>query len=246
MDDFLLFICVGFAAQLVDGAIGMAYGLIGTSTLISVGIPPATASASIHAAEVFTSCVSGVSHWRLKNIDFTLVKRLAPAGMVGGAIGAYVLATNDSETLNVLIACYLLIMGIVVIRKGLRKFVENQNPPRHIPVLGFFGGLLDAMGGGGWGPIVNTSLIGRGTSPRMAIGSTSLSEFFVTATISCTFLFTIGLELWPIITGLIIGGVLAAPIAAYAAKHLPVRILMMLVGITIMVLSLRTIAVFLQ
>lgn len=235
----LLFICVGFAAQLVDGSIGMAYGLIGTSTLLSFGIPPATASASIHAAEVFTTCASGFSHWRLKNIDWHLVKRLAPAGMLGGFIGAFVLATQANDWLSLLIALYLTGMGAVVLRRGLRKFKENPNPPKHIRLLGFFGGLFDSIGGGGWGPMVTTNLMGQGTHPRMAIGSTSLSEFFVTFTISCTFLATIGLELWPVITGLVIGGVLAAPFAAYAAKHLPVRFIMIGVGIIIMALSIK-------
>ncbi|MDB2414185.1 sulfite exporter TauE/SafE family protein [Rickettsiales bacterium] len=240
MSDFFLFICVGFAAQLVDGSIGMAYGLIGTSTLFSMGIPPATASASVHAAEVFTTAASGISHWRFKNIDFKLVKRLAPAGMLGGFIGAYILATHANILLNFLIACYLLVMGAIVLLRGMRKFSESRKPPQHIPLLGFFGGMFDAIGGGGWGPMVNSNLMGQGTNPRIAIGTTSLSEFFVTATISCTFLLTIGLELWPIITGLIIGGVIAATIAAYAAKRLPVRVLMIIVGIVIIILSART------
>lgn len=243
MSDFLLFIAVGFAAQLVDGSIGMAYGLIGTSTLLSMGIPPAIASASIHAAEVFTTCASGLSHWRLKNIDFRLVKRLAPAGMLGGFIGAYILATNANALISFAIACYLLLMGCVVLRRGMRKFLETDSPPKHISLLGFVGGLCDAIGGGGWGPVVNSTLMGKGTHPRFAIGSTSLSEFFVTATISATFFATIGLDLWPIIAGLIIGGVIAAPIAAYAAKHLPVRLLMILVGVVIMCLSLRTMVI---
>ncbi|MAR56286.1 MAG: hypothetical protein CMM93_03805 [Rickettsiales bacterium] len=243
MSEFFLFIAVGFAAQLVDGAIGMAYGLVSTSTLLSFGIPPATASASVHAAEVFTTGASGLSHWRLKNIDWKLVKRLAPAGMLGGFLGAYILATNASTWLSLAIAFYLVIMGAVVLRKGLRRFMSNPHQPKHVPVIGFFGGLLDAIGGGGWGPLVTTNLLGQGTQPRMAIGSTNLAEFFVTFTISCTFLLTIGLELWPIITGLIIGGVIAAPIAAYAAKYVPARILMVAVGLIIMGLSLRTIVI---
>lgn len=240
MSDVLLFMCIGFAAQLVDGAIGMAYGLIGTSILLSTGVPPATASASIHAAEVFTTCASGISHWRLKNIDFTLVKRLAPAGMLGGFIGAYILATNANHIMSLLIAFYLILMGGIVLLRGLRNIRENKNPPRHVSLLGFFGGLFDSIGGGGWGPMVTSTLLGQGKQPRMVIGSTSLSEFFVTTTISCTFLFTIGLELWPIITGLIIGGVLAAPFAAYAAKKLPTRVLMIIVGVVLMFLSIKT------
>lgn len=241
MDELVLFILIGFAAQLVDGAIGMAYGLIGTSILLSIGITPVTASASIHVAEVFTTFVSGVSHWRLKNIDWRLIKRLVPAGMLGGFTGAFILATQANDILIFLISGYLLIMGIVVLRRGLLKLSPAIALPRYIPLLGFFGGLLDAIGGGGWGPLVTSHLMGKGTHPRLAIGSTNLSEFFVTATISCTFFLTIGFELWPIITGLIIGGVIAAPIAAIAAKKIPARVMMIIVGIIIMILSLRKI-----
>ncbi len=239
--EIIFFIFVGFAAQLVDGAIGMAYGLIGSLTLISFGIPPATASASIHAAEVFTTGASGLSHWRFKNIDFSLVKRLVPAGMAGGFIGAFILAEYASTTLSLIIAFYLFIMGGVVLRRGFGKFSIIKKKARYLAPLGFVGGLLDAIGGGGWGPLVNSNLIGQGTNPRISIGSTSLAEFFVATTISSTFFFTIGLSLWPIITGLVIGGVIAAPFAALAAKKLPTKILMVIVGLAIMVLSARVI-----
>jgi uncharacterized membrane protein YfcA len=241
--ELFTFILIGFAAQLVDGAIGMAYGLVSTSTLLSVGIAPATASASVHAAEVFTTGASGLSHWRLKNIDWRLVRRLAPAGMAGGFLGAYILATNASQLLSLIVGLYLIVMGAVVFKKGLQRFKANPNPPKHIPIIGFFGGMLDAIGGGGWGPLVTTNLLGQGTQPRLAIGSTSLSEFFVTFTISVTFMATIGLELWPIITGLVIGGVLAAPIAAFAARFVPARVIMLIVGAVIMALSLRTVII---
>ncbi len=239
--DLLVFIAIGFAAQLVDGALGMAYGLITTSTLLSLGVHPATASASVHAAEVFTSGASGLSHWRLKNIDWALVKRLAPAGMAGGYVGAYVLSSVSSSWLHLAIAIYLFIMGIIVISKGLQKMVTSSKPLKHIPVIGFFGGLFDAIGGGGWGSLVTSNLLSQGANPRQAIGSTNISEFFVTFTISCTFMMTIGLELWPIILGLVIGGVCAAPIAAYAVKYISVRILFLIVGSCITMLSLRNI-----
>lgn len=244
--DFFLFICIGFAAQLVDGAIGMAYGLIGTSTLLSIGIPPATASASIHAAEVFTTAASGLSHWRLKNIDFALVRRLVPTGMLGGFIGAYILAVYSNDLLGLMVALYLLVMGGVVLRRGLLRIAASTTPLKRVPVLGFIGGILDAIGGGGWGPIVTSSLLGQGTSPRYAIGSVNLAEFFVTLTISTTFFLTVGLSLWPIITGLIIGGIIAAPLAALAAKHIPAKMLMLVVGCVVVLLSVRTLVIALQ
>src|SRR5687767_4000790 len=200
-DDFLLFVVVGFAAQLVDGAVGMAYGLTGTTVLLSVGVAPATASACVHAAEVFTTGASGVSHWRLGNVKFDLIWKLAVPGMIGGAIGAYLLTTIPGETIRPIINAYLLVMGLVILWRAWRKFDTTSEPPKRVPVLGLFGGFVDAIGGGGWGPMVASTLIGRGTTPRFAIGSVNLAEFFVTVMITSTFLFTIGLELWPIIAG---------------------------------------------
>ena len=245
-EDILLYVAVGFAAQMVDGAIGMAYGVTSSSVLLSLGIPPATASACVHAAETCTTAVSGLSHWKLGNVDFKLVRRLALPGAIGGGIGAYVLSNIDGTVIKPYIAGYLLLMGIFILWKAFRPNAQLTNPPENVGPLGFVGGFMDSIGGGGWGPIVTTTLIGRGTVPRYAIGSVNLSEFFVTLTISATFLFTIGLELFPIITGLIIGGVIAAPFAALAAKYLPDKALMILVGIVITLLSLRTIVLALR
>ena len=241
MEEILLFVVIGFLAQLVDGAVGMAYGLFSTSMMMSLGIPPATASASVHVAEVFTTAASGAAHWRQKNIDFALVKRLAPAGMVGGFLGAYVLASHASEWLRIGVAAYLAGMGCFIIYRAVTKMRTKEIDLKKVPPLGLIGGFFDAIGGGGWGPMVTTSLVGQGANPRKAIGSVSISEFFVATTISTTFMFTIGLDLWPIITGLVIGGVIAAPLAAYTTKKLPLRALMLLVGVVIIGLSLRTI-----
>jgi uncharacterized membrane protein YfcA len=239
-EEILLYVAIGFMAQLIDGAIGMAYGVTSTSVLLSFGVPPATASACVHAAETFTTAASGASHWRVGNVDLKLVKRLAIPGAIGGAIGAYLLSNIDGTIIQPYIAGYLLLMGFYILWKALKTSPELKDPPENVASLGFVGGFVDSIGGGGWGPIVTTSLIGRGTTPRYAIGSVSLSEFFVTLTISATFMLTIGLELWPIITGLIVGGIIAAPFAALAAKHLPARALMILVGCVIMILSVRT------
>ena len=238
-DDFILFVAVGFAAQLVDGALGMAYGLSATSVLLGLGIPPATASASVHAAEVFTTAASGASHWRFGNVDFRLLRRLALPGMLGGAAGAYLLAEAPVEVIRPLVNVYLLAMGALILWRAMRLHRPAYDPARRVGLLGLGGGFLDAIGGGGWGAIVTSSLIGRGVAARHAIGTTSLGEFFVTTTVSATFVATIGIELWPIIAGLVLGGVLAAPFAAYVVRRLPDRPLMILVAVLIILLSLR-------
>jgi hypothetical protein len=238
-DEFLLFVAVGFAAQLVDGAIGMAYGLTATSVLLSLGVPPSTASACVHTAEVFTTGASGVSHWRMGNTRFDLIWKLAVPGMIGGAAGAYLLAKTPGDVIAPIISAYLLAMGCLILWKAVSKRTESDAPPKHIAPLGLAGGFLDAIGGGGWGPMVASTLIGRGLTPRFAIGSVNLAEFFVTSVISATFVFTIGLELFPIIGGLILGGVVAAPFAAYATRKIPDQPMMILVAIVIIILSVR-------
>lgn len=246
-EDIWLYVAIGFAAQMVDGAIGMAYGLTSTSFMLGLGVPPATASACVHAAECFTTAVSGLSHWKFGNVDWRLVRRLAIPGAIGGGIGAYVLSNLDGNVIKPYIAAYLVLMGVFILWKALRTTPqESTEPAKHVGPLGFFGGLVDSIGGGGWGPIVTTTLIGSGTTPRYAIGSVNLTEFFVTLVISATFMFTIGLELFPIIVGLIIGGVIAAPLAAYATKTLPSKVLMIAVGLVIIGVSIRTIWIALR
>ncbi len=237
-EQVLLFVAVGFAAQLVDGAIGMAYGVTATTVMLSMGVTAPAASASVHAAEVFTTAASGFSHWRLGNVDFRLLRRLALPGMLGGALGAYVLS-EAGEALRPFVSAYLLAMGGYILWKAVAERPTNDEPPRHVSVLGLIGGFLDAVGGGGWGPMVASTLIGGGTKPRFAIGSVNLTEFLVTATTTATFVFTIGLELWPIILGLILGGMIAAPFAAVATRRLPDKPLMILVAVVVMILSLR-------
>jgi uncharacterized protein len=239
-DDIALYIAIGFAAQLVDGAIGMAYGVMSSSILMSMGVSPAVASACVHMAETFTTGISGFSHWKFGNVDFALVRRLAIPGAIGGALGAYILTNIDGNIVKPYVAGYLLVMGLYILWKARAVEAESSEPVKNVSLLGLFGGFVDSIGGGGWGPIVTTTLIGRGTIPRYAIGSVNLSEFFVTLAISATFILTIGLELWPIIVGLVVGGALAAPLAAYATRYLPARVLMVIVGCVIVTLSLRT------
>ncbi|MFY8092340.1 MAG: sulfite exporter TauE/SafE family protein [Niveispirillum sp.] len=239
LEDILLFIAVGFAAQMVDGAIGMAYGVTASTVMMSMGVPPATASASVHVAEMFTTGASGFAHWRARNVRLDLVWRLALPGMIGGALGAYILSGVDGDFIRPLVAVYLLVMGALILWKALHPPPPHELSTRKVAGLGLTGGFLDAIGGGGWGPMVTSTLIGGGTTPRYAIGSTNLAEFFVTVTVSVTFILTIGLELWPAILGLIIGGVVAAPFAAMVTQKLPDKPMMILVAVVIMLLSLR-------
>ncbi|WP_439598620.1 sulfite exporter TauE/SafE family protein [Falsiroseomonas sp.] len=240
MDEFLLFTAVGFLAQMIDGAIGMAYGLTATSVLVSLGTHPAVASASVHAAEVFTTGASGFAHWRLRNVNARLVARLALPGIAGGIAGALVASSLPMQVIRPLVSAYLLGMGALILWRAWRP--PAPRPDRPVTLLGLGGGFLDAAGGGGWGPIVTSTLIGRGDVPRIAIGSTNAAEFFVTLAITAAFFTAIGLELWQAILGLVVGGVLAAPFAALVARHVPPRGLMLLVGGVIMLLSLRGLA----
>lgn len=242
MDDILLFMVVGFVAQMVDGAIGMAYGLTASSVMMSMGTPPAIASASVHAAEVFTTGASGLAHWRVGNVNWRLMARLAVPGVIGGVIGAYVLSDLPVTYVKPAVAAYLVVMGGVILYKALRPRPETVKPQNTI-ILGLGGGFLDAIGGGGWGPLVASTLIGRGNVPRVAIGSTNAAEFFVTLAVTATFFGTIGLELWPVILGLVLGGVIAAPFAALITKKLPDRPLMIMVAVVIMLLSLRNLLI---
>ena len=238
--ELALFVAVGFAAQLIDGAIGMAYGLFASSVLLGLGIPPATASASVHVAEVFTTGASGLAHWRMGNVRRELVLRLAVPGALGGVLGAYLLSAAPTDAMRVGVSLYLMGLGALILFKALRPRPPAELPPRQVGILGFCGGALDAIGGGGWGAIVTSTLIGRGGLPRTAIGSAILAEFFVTTAISATFIVVIGVSLWPVILGLVLGGVLAAPIAALVVRRLPGRLLMAVVGAAVSLLALRS------
>jgi uncharacterized membrane protein YfcA len=240
--DFWVLIAVGFLAQLIDGSLGMAYGVSSNSFLLGVGVPPAIASASVHTAEVFTTAISGFSHWKLGNIDKRIVFGLIIPGMMGGALGAYVLTSLDGNIIKPYISIYLLVMGIRILYKA---FVHKENPdkdprPKLLVPLGLAGGSLDAIGGGGWGPIVTTTLISSGHTPRKTIGSVNFSEFFVTLVVSITFLITIGISHWNVFLGLMIGGVIAAPLGALLTKKIPARVIMVIVGLIIIFLQIRT------
>lgn len=231
--DFLLFVLIGFGAQVIDGALGMAFGVLTTTSLLTMGVPPALASAMTHVTEIFTSAASGASHAYQRNIDWKLVARLAPAGMIGGAIGAYTLANVDGDMIAPFISIYLIVIGFIILIKSFRKVIGERVRDWTIPIVGGVGGIMDAIGGGGWGPVVTSTLVSRGHDAKKVIGSTNLTEFLVTSVISATFILTLGwAQLGPAL-GLILGGVLAAPFGALLVKRLPIKILMRAVAVII-------------
>lgn len=240
MDIFLACILVGFIGQLVDGSLGMAYGVSCNTFLLSLGLPPAVGSASVHAAEVITTGVSGLTHFKLGNVRKDLFLRLLIPGAIGGGLGAYALTQFDGSLIKPYISAYLLAMGIVIIVRGLRAAPGEGEVRRFIEPLALAGGVCDAIGGGGWGPVVTTTLVASGNQPRQTIGSVNAAEFFVTLVESVVFILTIGFSHWQLVLGLLIGGVLAAPLAAFAVRRLPVRALMILVGALITGISLNT------
>jgi len=238
----LLYILAGFTAQMIDGALGMAYGVTATTFLLSFGITPAASSASVHASEVFTSGVSGLMHLKFGNVNNKLFKKLLIPGVIGAIVGAYILSSFEQYNFIIkpLVSIYTLILGVIIVFKALKKDAIRQKIKRIFP-LAFAGGFLDSIGGGGWGPIVSSTLIARGRNPRYTIGSVNLAEFFIALASSLTFVTLIGLTHWAIIIGLIIGGCIAAPIAAYLSNKIPTKAIMLLVGIAVIILSLKRI-----
>ncbi len=242
--DFLLYIAAGFIAQMIDGALGMAYGVSASSLLMAFGVPPAATSATVHAAECFTTGASALSHHAFGNVDKFLFRRLLIPAVIGAVIGAYLLSAIDGDVLKPYVSGYLILIGLLIIAKAFRQ-IPPRNVTTHLTPLGFFGALVDSMGGGGWGPIVASNLIVRGNDVRITVGSVNAVEFFVTLAASITFLLTIGLTHWSIILGLALGGVIAAPFGAFAAKRIPHKPFMVLVGVLVTALSVRNLLKFL-
>lgn len=235
----LLFISVGFVAQMIDGSLGMAYGISCSSFLMSTGVSPVLASASVHVAEVFTTASSGFFHWKLGNFDKKLFRRLAIPGVLGASLGALLLSNFDGKIIQPYISAYLLFMGIVLIQKSFRPVKLWKF--KRIGILGFFGGFMDSSGGGGWGPIVSTTLMAGGNHPAKTIGTVNAAEFFVAFTASGVFTLFVGVESLEIVIGLVIGGMLAAPFGALLANKINKRVAMVIVGVLIIGLSLRTV-----
>jgi len=237
----LPFILIGFAAQLVDGALGMAFGVICNTLLVAVmGVPPAQASARIHVVEMFTTAVSGISHLIHRNIEWPLFWRLLIPGVIGGVTGAYLLANIDAKAARPFVMGYLACVGVYLLWRAWEMTHHHEHKPaRVVEPLGLIGGFLDAAGGGGWGPIVPSNLLVQGVEPRQTIGTVNTAEFFLTTVISLTFIVTIGLQAFTIATiGLIIGGLLAAPLGAVLAKRIPAKRLLYMVGTVLTLTSL--------
>ena len=230
----LPFIAVGFAAQAVDGALGMAFGVISNTLLVGVlGVPPALASQRVHVVECFTTATSGISHLLHGNIDKKLFFRLLIPGMIGGATGAYVLTSLDAAVVKPFVLAYLTAIGLMLLYRGF-KYPPAGKPAKVVAPLGLVGGFLDAAGGGGWGPVVTSNLLIQGADPRRVIGTVNAVEFSLTLTISATFIYHLGFaDLAGATLGLLIGGLAAAPLGAWAAKHIPAKPMLVMVGIVL-------------
>lgn len=241
-ESFFYYILGGFIAQMIDGALGMAYGVTSATFLLTLGVPPSAVSASVHASEIFTSGVSGYMHLKFGNVNSKLFKKILIPGVIGAIAGAYLLTSLEQYIyiIKPLVAVYTLILGILIIQKALKKRIEKR-PIRQIGWLAFAGGSLDSIGGGGWGPIVTSTLIARGRHPKYTIGSVNLAEFFVSLASSVTFITLIGFSHWQVVLGLILGGMVAAPIAANLSRKLPIKTMMIMVGTIVIIVSLRII-----
>lgn len=241
LEALLPFIGVGFFAQLIDGALGMAFGVITNTLLVSVmGIAPARASASVHLVESFTTAASAISHTLHKNVNWKLFARLVIPGVIGGVTGAYLLANIDAKAARPFVMTYLAGVGIYLLWRAWEMTHHHEHKTaKFVEPLGLVGGFLDAAGGGGWGPIVTSNLLVQGVEPRQTIGTVNTAEFFLTTVISLTFIATIGLQAFTIATiGLIIGGLLAAPLGAVLAKRIPAKRLLYMVGTVLTLTSL--------
>jgi uncharacterized membrane protein YfcA len=231
MDHWWLFFAVGFVAQLVDGALGMAYGVLANAALLAIGLPPANASALVHTAEIFTTSASAASHIYHRNVDWRMVARLGVTGVLGAILGAWVLSNVEVTAARRFVYAYLLIMGFYILWKSMRIASVPRKPAGWTVLLGF-------GAGGGWGPMTTSTLVGSGHAPRYSVGSVNTAEFFVTISAAATFLTEIGVAPLEHFIPLVLGGVLAAPFGGWVVKHVPTRALMTAVGILIVTLSI--------
>jgi len=238
LNALLPFIAVGFAAQLVDGALGMAFGVISNTLLVGVlGVPPAQASQRVHLVECFTTAVSGISHLLHGNIDKSLFFRLLIPGVTGGVLGAYVLTSIDAEVVKPFVLIYLTGIGIYLFARGVLH-QPTMKAAKYVAPLGLVGGFLDAAGGGGWGAVVTSNLLIQGANPRKVVGTVSAVEFFLTISVSVAFIYHLGIaDVAGATLGLLIGGIAAAPLGAFAAKRFAARHMLILVGIVVTMTS---------
>lgn len=239
---FLVFFGIGVFAQLVDGTLGMGYGATSTSFLLAYGVPPVVSSTGVHVAEMFTTGASAISHHKFGNINKKLVKHLLIPGVLGSITGAYLLSdVINGDVIKPFIAVYMIILAVVIIRKALKKSIVKKKTTK-LSALAAFGGFMDSVGGGGWGPIVTSTLLGRGRNPRYTIGSVNAAEFAISFASGITFMLFGGIHGWQVIIGLILGGVISAPLAAYLVNKIRRKPMMVAVGILIILLSLKTLS----
>ena len=239
--NFHWMLLAGFLAQLIDGSLGMGYGVTSATILLSAGISPASISASIHTAEMFASGASGYSHYKFGNVNKKLFKTLVIPGVIGAILGAILLTklgNANTSMLRVVLAGYTLFLGVKFLINAFRE-QKRQKKFKNYTLLAGTGGFLDSFGGGGWGPLVTTTLINKGRSPKYVIGSVSLTEFFVTLASAFTFFTLIGVSHWQVILALVIGGIVAAPIAAKLAGRMPRKTAFILLGILVIIWSIR-------
>jgi uncharacterized membrane protein YfcA len=235
--EFFLLFAIGFLAQIVDGALGMAYGVITNAALLSIGLAPAQASALVHTAEIFTTSASAASHIYHRNVDWRFVLRLGVPGVLGAILGAWILSNVDVTQARRYVYVYLLIMGGYILWRAVRIAPIRDRLAGWMPPVGFIAGFLDASGGGGWGPVVTSTLVGSGHAPRHTVGSVNTAEFFVTVASATTFFIELGASPMQQLVPLVLGGLLAAPVGGWAVKHVSARVLMIAVGLLIVTLS---------
>jgi uncharacterized membrane protein YfcA len=227
------FIAIGLLAQAVDSAFGLAFGVLSNLLLVLFGLPPLGASAATRSVESFTSGASGMAHVLQRNVDWPLFARLVVPGILGGVVGVWMLLLLKGDVLRPVLLVYLIALGVYLLWRAPRR-PQAFRRMRLVGPLGLLGGFFDASGGGGWGPLVTGNLLAQGMTPRMAIGTTNAAEFFVTVTVLATFIGTLGLETFgTAATGLLIGGVVAAPLGAWVTRRAPPKALLQIVGVVL-------------
>jgi uncharacterized protein len=237
----LPFIAIGVVAQLIDGALGMAFGVISNTALLWMGVPPALATRNVHIIKIFTGGASGISHILHKNVDWRLFARLSVTGIIGGVFGAYLMSLlhiKDAKFALPFVYAYLTLMGFYILWRGIGHTLVERHA-KVVEPYGVLGGFLDATGGGGWGPVVTSNLLAQGHNPRMTVGTVNASEFVLAIAVTITYWQNIGISDVPMpVIGLLIGGVAAAPIASRITKFIPARTMMIAVGILLIVISI--------
>lgn len=245
-DNYLFYwmLLAGFCAELVAGSMGMGYGVMCTTVLLILNVPPPVISASIHSAESFTSAAGSISHWQLGNVNKKLVKALAIPAVIGAVTGAIALTyvgEHYAKITKPFIAVYTMYLGIRILQNAFKKKDDNlRRTKTNIPALGLTGGFIDSFGGGGWGPLVTGTFIKNGHTPRYVIGSSTVAKFILTVASAITFFFTVGIQHWNIVAGLLIGGIVTAPFSAMLTAKLPIRKMFIIVGVVVITMSLIT------